>query len=175
MGNVDMKKRIFEYFIFKTLIHLRDNQKSNDLSILKCIKLLFFFSTVEDEDGNSLIEEFNNVYAMPLGHVETDIYSAMKSNSFQFFSFTKQQTTLKQPTIYTNSFEDNIVELVDQKFDLLLKKNPNIFFMSAYELVELSHQWFSWRYYFDQAKALNKLQMKIPIQVIKNEYKVYSF
>lgn len=170
-----MKNQIFEYFIFKTLIHLRDKQKVNDLSILKCIKLLFFFSTVEDGNGDSLIDQFNNVYAMPLGHVEKDIYTGIKENSFENFSFTKQQTTLKKTTIHSSSFDEHVVELVDPKFDLLLQKNPDILFMPAYALVELSHQWFSWRYYFDQAKSQNKLSMKIPVEVIKNEYKVYSF
>lgn len=170
-----MKNQIFEYFIFKTLVHLRDNGRPNDLSVLKCVKLLFFFSTVEDENKDSLIEEFSNVYAMPLGHVETDIYNAMKANSFDHFLFTKQHTTLKQKTINSNLFDKNIIKLVDPKFELLLKKNPGILFLPAYDLVELSHQWFSWRYYFDQAKAQNKLSIKIPIQVIKNEYKVYSF
>lgn len=170
-----MKNQIFEYFIFKTLIHLRDNQKNNDLSVLKCVKLLFFFSTVEEENGDSLIDRFDSMYAMPLGHVETEIYDAMKANSFENFSFTKQHTTLKKPTIHSNSFNPAVVSLVERKFELLLKKNPNILFMPAYDLVELSHQWFSWRYYFEQAKAQHKLSMKIPTQVIKNEYKVYSF
>ncbi|WP_164111686.1 MULTISPECIES: hypothetical protein [Sphingobacterium] len=170
-----MKNQIFEYFIFKTLVHLRDNGRSNDLSILKCVKLLFFFSTVEDDEGNSLIDHFNNVYAMPLGHVEKDIYTWMKANSFDNFLFTKQQTTLKRQTILSSSFDQTVVSIVDPKFELLLKKNPEILFMPAYDLVELSHQWFSWRYYFNQAKSQNKLSMKIPTQVIKNEYKVYSF
>lgn len=170
-----MKNQIFEYFIFKTLVHLRDNGRSNDLSVLKCIKLLFFFSTIEDENEESLIDTFNNVYAMPLGHVEKDIYTCMKENSFEYFLFTKQQTTLKKQTIHSSLFNKDIVKLVDPKFNSLLQKNPDILFMPAYDLVELSHQWFSWRYYFEQAKSQNKLSMKIPIQVIKNEYKVYSF
>ena len=170
-----MKKQIFEYFIFRTLIHLRDHNKNNDLSVLKCIKLLFFFSTVEDESGHSLIEQFNNVHAMPLGHVETDIYNDMKEDNFTFFSFNKKQTILKQESIFATSFSKEVTDLVNPKFDLLLKKNPNIFFMSAYELVELSHQWFSWKYYFEQAKLQSKSRIKIPVQVIKNEYKIYSF
>ncbi|GGH14710.1 hypothetical protein FAZ19_07230 [Sphingobacterium alkalisoli] len=170
-----MKNQIFEYFIFKSLVHLRDKNRNNDLSVLKCMKLLFFFSTVNDDKNDSLIDQFDQVYAMPLGHVETDIYTAMKNNSFTFFSFTNRDTVLKHSSIYTNNFESQIIELVDPKFDLLLEKNPNIFSLSAYELVELSHKWFSWRYYFAQAKAESKSKMKIPIEVIKNEYKVYSF
>lgn len=170
-----MKNQIFEYFIFKSLIHLRDNNRPNDLSILKCIKLLFFFSTVENEDGISLLDNFDNVYAMPLGHVEQDIYRRMKENGFDNFSFTKQQTTLKRQSIHSNTFDSDIINIVDSGFNKLLQLNPNILFMPAYDLVELSHQWFSWRYYFDQAKSQNKLSIRIPLEVIRNEYKIYSF
>jgi len=45
---------------------------------------------------------------MPLGHVEKDIYTGIKENSFDNFSFTKQQTTLKKTTIHSSSFDEHV-------------------------------------------------------------------
>ncbi|MCS3556621.1 MULTISPECIES: hypothetical protein [unclassified Sphingobacterium] len=170
-----MKFDIFEYFIFKSLIHLQTNGKDNDLSILKCVKLCFFFSTVEDEEGDSLLETFNDIYAMPLGHVEASIYSAMKNDNYRFFSFDRVKTSLKVDRLSFDNFDQEIKIIVDRKFQILLTKNPNLLFMSAYDLVELSHQWFSWRYFYSEAKKNSLLKMKIPTEVVKTENKIYLF
>ncbi|TCV05656.1 hypothetical protein EDC17_107110 [Sphingobacterium alimentarium] len=171
------KNLIFEYFIFKSLLNLtRDSSEfKNDLSILKSIKLLFFFSTISDSTHSPLIDEFETVKALPLGHVITDIYASIKSDNLTFFSFNKNGVSLKSSSINETDFDINIRQAVDPRFDLLLKNNPYILKMTAYELVELSHKWYSWNYYFNIARSNGLSSIEIPIEVIKTERKIYSF
>ena len=52
------------------------NKETNDLSMLKSLKLFFLLSTVNlDEEDNLLEKVFNNYYAMPFGPVEDDVYN----------------------------------------------------------------------------------------------------
>ncbi|GAA0881587.1 hypothetical protein [Sphingobacterium siyangense] len=171
------KNSIFEYFIFKSLLLLsrEGNVFQNDLSILKSIKLLFFFSTVSDLDHEPLIDNFERVKALPLGHVITDVYSSMKLDSLRHFRFNKNGVVLKNPSINESDFDSRIRSEVDYRFDLLLQFNPDILKMTAYELVELSHKWFSWNYYFNKARLNGQSSIDIPIEVIKNERKIYKF
>ncbi|WP_149914699.1 hypothetical protein [Sphingobacterium cavernae] len=165
---------LFEYFIFKSLKH--NGALDNDLSILKSIKLLFFFSTVsEGNNDDFLLPIFGSVKAMPLGHVITDVYTAMKQNSpLSFFIFNKNGVNLKVSSVDESKFSEEIRREVDNRFELLLSLNPDILKMTAYQLVELSHKWFSWDYYFSQARRNGQLSMEIPLEVIKSERKIYK-
>lgn len=171
------KNLIFEYFIFKSLLNLTSDggEFKNDFSILKSIKLLFFFSTVNDATHPPLIDKFENVKALPLGHVITDVYSSMKLNNLRYFTFNKNGVILKNTSINEAEFAVELREAVDYRFNLLLQHNPNILRMTAYELVELSHKWYSWNYYFNKAQLNGQSSITIPIEVIKSERKIYTF
>lgn len=112
-------------------MHLQANNRSNDLSILKSIKLMFFFSTVSDDGTEALIDNQYNIYAMPLGHVESDIYDAVKCDSFKYFTFNKHQTFLKTDFVNIDSFSKEVTQKVDERFGILLDKNPDIICTSS--------------------------------------------
>lgn len=53
--------------------------KENDLSVLKIMMLLFFTvaaSVKQDDEG--LLKVFNNFVAMPIGHIESDVWDIIK-------------------------------------------------------------------------------------------------
>lgn len=155
---MNTKKLAFEYFLCELIKwdmearSLSDFNKNNDLSILKALKLLFFTVAVDAKDENSLLENiFDNFHAMPLGHVELDIYNQYtdlkyfqidrKSVQLKNISWNDVQASFNAENIDLSNFQKSkiktaISELKSRRFNLILEK--------AFNLVELSHTWNSW-------------------------------
>lgn len=165
-----------EYFT-KLLVewHQRKSKNSvNDLSILKVLKLLFFASAVntKSESENTLLDNvFDNFYAMPYGHVESDVYEIIKNNQLQNVEITNNNSTVLNQyfEVPSNPFKNDIEKGVID----LEKSNPNIILASSFELVELSHAWYSWLYNYSEAKKSGVNSRKIPIDQIKQEEKIF--
>lgn len=137
----------------------------NDLSKLKIIKIHFFAISTSKE----AVDKFDSIYAMPYGHVETDIYSNL--NTLKYF-------TISTNKLYINDVlqleEIEISSLSSQIVDNLRKRNPELIGYSAFQLVELSHRWFSWKKTFKEANEEYSNSKKINSEIIKNEIKFYS-
>ena len=175
----ELKINAFEYVLYKLDEWYKEKNTSseehNDISILKALKLLFFISAVDsrkDSDETLLDVVFNNFVAMPYGHVESDVYSNIKNNSHNNITIDNNKATI------TNL--DKILELkadVKTKIDNSIIKlkgiNAELINMSAFELVELSHSWYSWKIYFAKAKRNNTNRESIPNEIIKSEEKIF--
>ncbi|KUY28525.1 type II toxin-antitoxin system antitoxin SocA domain-containing protein [Elizabethkingia ursingii] len=170
------KKIAFEYFVNK-LYTWYDSQfnsvENNDFSTLKVLKLLFFCSAIEaSEDEKSLLDDpFNNFYAMPYGHVESDIYNSIRKKELSYFTIDNTNTVLKNAPNF-DGLSNEIKKNIDSSFSKLLEINDHLFLMTPLELVELSHLWYSWRYYYSQAKEGGAFSAKIPNSIIKSEEKI---
>lgn len=174
--NMD-KKLAFEYFVNKLYTWFgsqpSSNSENNDLSTLKVLKLLFFCSAIEanEDTENSLLDEpFNNFFAMPYGHVESDIYNNIRKKELNYFTIDNSKTIQNSTPDFSDlniSFKKNI----DSSFDKLLEINKTLFLMTPLELVELSHLWYSWKYYYSQAQKSGNFSAKIPTHIIKSEEK----
>ena len=166
----------FEYFVYQLDNWYKEacgSDKGNDLSTLKVLKLLFFASAVgtNESSTNTLLDKvFNNFYAMPYGHVEGEIYSAIKKKETPNVSIGKYSTE-----IISSDFQLEEKELIDSAINMLKEENFDLIKMSSFDLVELSHSWFSWKYYFNKAKQEKIYSFPIPIDVIKSEEKIFSF
>ena len=93
------KKQAFEYLVFKLVKWYKSNHNSNinDLSILKVLKLTFFVSavgTTRDTKDTLLDNVFDNYFAMPYGHVESDIYNSIKLEEFINISINNSKTEI---------------------------------------------------------------------------------
>ena len=141
---MNTKKLAFEYFLCELMKwdmearSLTEFNTSNDLSILKALKLLFFTVAVDAKDENSLLETiFDNFHAMPLGHVELDIYN--QYSDLKYFKIDKRsvqlktvywidvQTSLNAETADLSEFQKSkikkaISELKSRRFNLILEK-----------------------------------------------------
>lgn len=173
---MDKKTLSFEYFI-SLLINWRSEKygdiSSNDFSTLKVLKLLFFCSAINAEENseNTLLDSpFDNFYAMPYGHVESDIYNSIRKNELQFYEISNSQTIVKNKNNF-NNLSPIIKEQIDISFKKLVKINPELFEMTPLELVELSHQWYSWKFYYSKAKQSGSFSAPIPPYIIKSEDK----
>lgn len=177
MDNIKIKT--FEYILFKLLEWNNEvtNSRQNDVSILKALKLLFFVSAVNasNNNNNSLLDNiFTDFVAMPYGHVESDIYDAIKEGKLEVFNLSNLSCTKKEGVEIDINFNNQIKDKVDEAIESLRNQSPNLIKLSSFALVELSHAWYSWKYYFALAKKAGINSMEIPVEVIKNEQKVFT-
>ncbi len=182
--NMATKEKIqaFEFVVFK-LVNWYKTQNSiiddgiftatNDLNKLKVIKLHFFVSAVNSK-SNSLLNVFDNFYAMPYGHVESDIYSNW--NNFDFYNIQN-----KSLTVLKNITEKDFIFLsyelkaeISEAVESLKKINSELINYNSLQLVELSHKWFSWKSMFSYAKSNHRYSEYIPSSLIKEENKTFE-
>lgn len=170
------KKQAFEYYVVKLLEwhkEMSNTPESNDLSTLKVLKLLFFGSAISVEDNNETLldQPFDKFYAMPYGHVEGEIYSYIKSRSFKNLQINNINSTITTKEEYP---ENDIKFKIDNSIAKLKKANSNLILMTSFDLVELSHRWYSWQFYFNKAQKNGSYSELIPIEMIKLEQKFFS-
>ena len=173
----------FQYTLHKLLLWFKaanGNEAANDISILKSLKLLFFVSSAKSnkDDNDSLVDSvFTSFMAMPYGHVESDIYDAIKGNNgaFEYFTVTNSNTTRNGQPIsgLTSQLEERYTAKIDESVDFL-KDNSNLILLSPFDLVELSHLWFSWRKNYTLAENEGKRSRDIPVADIKSETKIFN-
>jgi hypothetical protein len=169
----ERKIKYFEYFLSQILNKYPDSEK-NDLSILKAQKLLFF--TVATDSGvgkdNILINEvFDNFVAMPYGHVESNIYSDIRDNNLIYYSISSSKTTII-PNVSQDfsALDHRYLEVIKSAIKSLFDKNKFLIFETAFNLVELSHLYKSWKRNYHLAKTSGVNSMPIPpIEIIEEE------
>lgn len=176
---MNRKKDLFEYFVYLVYKwyceakHLNANQQvDNDLSKLKLIKLHFFACSTSEP----ALRIFNNFHALPYGHVESDVYQII--DNLNYFTISKTSLTIKgnfNVSLIINALQEADKLLIDEIVSNLKVYNYYLINYTAFDLVELSHKWFSWQYSFEQAKRKGNLSAYIDKSLITNELKVYSF
>jgi uncharacterized phage-associated protein len=156
------------------------NSPKNDLNILKTQKLLFFtVAGSTTERGNILLDNiFNNFVAMPYGHVESDIYNYIKTSQgkLDYFDISNKDTnpTSKNINELISSLRSEYIFEIDESIQFLKKTNNSLIDLLPFDLVELSHLWYSWQKNYKLAQADNKKSLPIPIDDIKSESKIFS-
>ncbi len=173
------KIQAFEYLVSKLLEWYEEFSltEKNDLSILKVLKLTFFISAVgtnRDSENTLLDNIFDNYVAMPYGHVESDVYSFLKKNDLKFYNITRTRTELKpNVNLIFSDLNNDIKSKIDKSIEVLKEKNNKLILMSSFDLVELSHAWFSWKHYYAIARKKGTFSEIIPISIIKSENKIF--
>ncbi|WP_439490457.1 hypothetical protein [Algoriphagus sp.] len=144
---------------------IEHRQMKNDLSKLKVFKLHFFATSTSEE----AIEIFNSFHALPYGHVETDIYSGLEQ--LRHFRLTNTEM------IPLDNYCQEVKGMQGVSFEMinnLRRINPDIINYSAFDLVKLSHKWFSWKHNYSIAKENFSRSKKINSLTILNENKYYK-
>ncbi|WP_017496940.1 type II toxin-antitoxin system antitoxin SocA domain-containing protein [Flavobacterium sp. WG21] len=172
------KLRAFEYTLMRLTQWYSESSPSgdNDISILKSLKLLFFVSAVDttvDSTETLLDEIFDNFTALPLGHVESDVYAGIKEGGLLYVTIDNRRSRIinlqeieKLDIRYKKKIDDSVFKLK--------KINSNLVKLSSFELVELSHKWYSWKKNILIAKSRGSSSQPIRIQEIKSEDKIYQ-
>lgn len=181
MEQEKVKILAFEYVLANLVKWYKDahnsTDESNDISILKSLKLLFFISAIStevDKQESLLDKVFNNFVAMQYGHVESDVYDSIKANQYSNISINNKQTTLLNTDEIINSdLDTQCKHKIELAISKLKETNPDLIKMSPFDLVELSHCWYSWKYYFAKARSKNAFREDIPNEIIKLEQKIF--
>lgn len=167
------KTSYFEYFV-NEIYKINGGINSNDLSVVKTQKLLFFLTiSVQEEDGSyPLLKTFDKFYALPFGHVESDIYTAIKNKSllhFEIDRFGSKKIISNIEHILLNQDIKTFIDLGIQRI-----KEYNLITRNATYLVDLSHCHESWIKNYREALHNNKASQSIPAQDIINEQKYFA-
>jgi uncharacterized phage-associated protein len=183
--NLQEKLEAFEYMVFRLAEWYKENNGlasdyefsgDNDFSKLKVIKL-HFFTTAINAERNTLLRIFNHFHAMPYGHVESQVYENI--NSLQRYTINNDSLTIK-PEYYNNLSDSftlislSIKEEIDLSVYSLRQNNSAFVNYTAFQLVELSHSWFSWKSMFNFARANDRYSEFIPSEIIQEENKFFS-
>ncbi len=170
----EVKVKMFEYISHKLIEWYTDENSgsdTNDLSKLKVIKLHFFICAISSKPGNKgLLEYFNNFYAMPFGHVESDIYNEI--NELETVRLSRDGLTTVG-TIQDLGLSPNETQMIDQAILDLKEVNPAIINYKTFDLVDLSHIWESWKTMYSLAQDMHKASMPIPTEMIQEENKIF--
>ncbi|WDZ98702.1 hypothetical protein [Mucilaginibacter sp. SJ] len=174
------KLAAFDYAVYQLTRwyseQVREWRQGNDLSRLKLTKLLFFTVAVTSSPNDAgLLTVFDDFAALPYGHVESDIQNHM--NESQCYTITRDQLSFKEGfNNYHGSIQldENIIHMIDDGINRLKNENPDLINYSAFQLVDLSHKWQSWKTVFSLAKKNGKFSMSIPATMIMNETKIFK-
>lgn len=168
----------FEYLVYQLqLWHSKESDSNqNDLSVLKVLKLLFFVSAVDtkQDSKNTLLDNvFDNFVAMPYGHVESDVYRHIKQKSHANININNTCSIIKD-SFNVENIDADIRSSIDNSLIKIKKINPNIIKYSSFDLVDLSHEWYSWQYFYNEAVSEGVFSKAIPVEEIKSEEKIYQ-
>jgi hypothetical protein len=182
--NVDQKVLHFEYTIKKLIewyVSLGKDEVTNNFSVLKSLKLLFFVSAARAEPlkKSILLEDvFDEYYAMPYGHVESSIYHDIKTKNgiLNYYKIDNAKTIklINSNEAIFDNLDPDIKDEIDASINYLKSRNSQLVKWPPFDLVNLSHAWYSWQKYYHMAKEYGVQSNKIPYNIIKNEDKIFN-
>lgn len=172
--NINNKILYFEYIMLNLLDWYKQENKDkpNDFSILKSMKLLFLAASCKSNPNTKsiLIEDvFNNFCAFPYGHLEVDVYQNLKESRFLIDNNTLDTNGTTIVDILRLIEDKNVNEVIseiDRSIFYLKSKNKDLISYSAFKLVDICHDHFSWKtnYRIGSGTHINpetiKLEMK---------------
>jgi len=176
-----LKLRYFEYILSKLLDWQKEAgipNESNDLSILKSLKLLFFISAIRSTPltATSLIDlVFNDYWAMPFGHVELSIYKNIVARNGELnYFFIDDKKTIKKSDPDFNDLNTDILTEINESIKFLKQQHFNLIKLPAFALVDISHAWYSWQLSYNAAISSGKKRQYIEPNIIKAEDKSFA-
>ena len=173
------KKLAFDYFIhsliefYKKHLSMSENEAMSQIDRLRAMKLLFFVCANDSKkDDPGLLATFNNFCAMPFGHVESNIYDAIAKDELSYYCIGKA-TTKKSASDFA-SLNTEMKGQIDSAIDALLFENSHLLTLPSFSLVDLSHEWYSWKSTYQMARSINRSSLPIGNKVIQIEPKFYK-
>lgn len=152
----------------------------NDLSVLKTLKLLFLATAADIELSYAnnpqfpktellIYTTFDNFSAMPLGHVESDVYSNIQETRGNLDNYKINRTGLSKKIEFDNLDGVDTIK-IDRAIEYLKEVNSQLIYKEPFELVDLTHKWNSWRFFYN---GVNIRSTPIPQDYIIEETKYF--
>lgn len=170
-GSVNKKYLGFEYLLFKFIEWYGNGRECerHDFTRIQALKLLFFAAAVKTSDGDDLLDEFDDFYAMQHGPVESEIYNAIAGNHLLNFQSLGNDLIKRCSAFSFDNLDKNFKDKIDASIIALKNENCELVFLSAFDLVDLSHKWNSWKRTFEMAQILGRRSEKIDIELIRKD------
>lgn len=140
-------------------------------SKLSMLKLLFLTAAPKGEENRDLLDTFNKFCALPYGPVESDIYNAIQEGKLPSYVLTERSITKKEGFILPYKEKDYL--LVKDAVDALKEKNRLLILLNAFDLVEITHKWESWKRAINFAKLMDMSSYKMTVESIRNDRNKY--
>lgn len=178
----DDKILLFEYVVSR-LIEWYSERVPNSQNInthfsrLTALKLLFFVSTIKDmkDENRDLLDIFDKYCAMQYGPVEIDIYTAIVKEETKLYRFgVRGLVKISEDRNIFNQLEDRAKTRVDHAISLLKDKNSRIIYLSAFQLINISHKWDAWQNAMSMALMLGKRCEHMSITAIRENRQFYE-
>jgi uncharacterized phage-associated protein len=177
----DMKILLFEYLITRLIEWYNEvstSQKSNrQFTRLTALKLLFFVSTIKDEENNNndLLDIFDKFCAMQYGPVESDIYTAIATDKTKVYKFgIHELTIIDNDHGVFDDIEPSLKTRIDKAVSLLKSKNPKIVLYPASLLIDISHKWSAWQEAMSIAEMFGKRSEMMSVVSIRSNRQFYE-
>lgn len=145
---------------------------SRGLSKLSVLKLLFLVAVPKKEGGDDLLDVFDNFHALPYGPVESDIYNAIQNDCLPSYIVGDRMIQFKNTM---NNLPYNIDDFSNIKtaIDELKSVNNSLVKLNAFELVEITHKWDSWKQSINFAKLMDMSSYKMTKESIRSDKNKY--
>lgn len=147
------------------------NRKFENSSKLSMLKLLFLAAAPKEEGAADLLDVFDNFHALPYGPVESDIYNAIQKEELPSYILTERSIIKKEGI----ELPYQIINFVSVKnaIDALKTKNRHLILLNAFDLVEITHKWESWKQSLNFAKLMDMSSYKMTVDSIRNDRNKY--
>lgn len=173
-----LKADCFEFLMDELVEWVKEKggNPKRDLNLLKIIKLNFFIAAASSSEiSEGLLTVFDEFYALPYGHVESDVYNIIKGKSIaRLNKYTIVSNGINWSDVNIMSIEDNYSNAIKSSIGKIRDIDPDFVLRPAGYLVDLSHMWRSWKLMYSTAKSLNKHAIKIPTNLIQTESKIFK-
>lgn len=179
MIKMENKLLAFEYFVYSIIRYYKENlnmsedEALSNLDRLRTNKLLFFVSANSSSEKDlGILSIFNKFYAVPFGHTEYDVDDAIRYDKLLFYKI-GLTTSIKNNTDFSE-LDTDIKDRIDSVIVSLLDPNNHLLTCRSFELVDLSHAWYSWKETYKMARSINRTSLPIGNKVIQKETKFYK-
>lgn len=174
---------------FDYMLHLFEEWRDNHETIkgkpfpkLTAMKLLFLAAAPKEEGGDDLLDIFDNFYAVPYGPVEIDVYNAIQENKLPSYTVNYRHIERKvdelykprNTTVWTGREHGDLYNRIRDAVNDLREKNEKLVLLNAFELVEITHRWFSWNRAMDFAEFMGQMSAKMSIDSIRDSSKIFD-
>lgn len=140
-------------------------------SKLSMLKLLFLTAAPKEEEDRDLLDTFNKFCALPYGPVESDIYNAIQEGELPSYILTERSITRKEDV--TPPYEKGDYLPVKNAVNALKLKNAGLILLNAFDLVEITHKWDSWKQSINFAKLMDMSSYKMTVESIRGDRNKY--
>lgn len=175
---LDNKKLLFEYLVYlleQWKLEKHPN-KTEAFTKLKLQKILFLVASVKaTNEVHTLLDVFNNFYALPYGPVEIDIYEAMNNASFNNIRFIGNNCKHSLTDQYFSCLDPTLMKAMNEAIQAIKELGVDYITAPPFDLVDITHKWTSWQVAMQVAEMFgNKREPMSTDDIINSTVKAYK-